>query len=87
MFRLYTFNYSDFLKQNKDVINFFNSIKSPKIHKVFPHKVFCDENINKCMTHDSENFFFFDGYHPSLKGAEMINDLIIKEINKIENSE
>ena len=87
MFRLYTFNYSDFLKQNKDVINFFDSIKSSKIYKVFPHKVFCDENTNKCLTHNAENFFFFDGYHPSLKGAEMINDLIIREINKIENSE
>lgn len=87
MFRLYTFNYSDFLKQNKDVINFFDSIKSSKIYKVFPHKVFCDENTNKCLTHNAENFFFFDGYHPSLKGAEMINDLIIREINEIENSE
>ena len=39
---------------------------------------------NRCLTHDDKNLFYNDDHHPSLKGAEMINDLIMKEIEKIE---
>jgi hypothetical protein len=31
-----------------------------------------------------KNIFYSDDDHPSIKGAEMINDLIMKEIEKIE---
>ena len=79
--RVFNYDYSDFLKQNKEVIKFFNSINYPKVHKVYPHKAFCNEKENLCLTHDSEHFFFFDGYHPSIEGAKMINDLIIKKIS------
>ena len=83
MFSLLNINYkySSFLKQNKEVINFFNSINLPKVQKVYPHKAFCNEETNRCSTHDKDNFFFFDGYHPSIKGAKMINDLIMKKID------
>ena len=37
------------------------------------HEPFLDKNI-----------FYRDDDHPSLKGSEMINDLVIKEIEKIE---
>ena len=79
--RVFNYNYSDFLKQNKEVIKFFNSINYQRVHKVYPHKAFCDEETNLCSTHDENNFFFFDGYHPSIEGAKMINDLIIKKIS------
>ena len=49
-----------FLKQNKEVMKFFNSINYSRVHKVYPHKVFCDEETNLCSTHDENNFFFFD---------------------------
>jgi len=81
MVRVFNYKYSDFLKQNKEVINFFNSINLPKVQKVYPHKAFCNEETNRCSTHDKDNFFFFDGYHPSIKGAKMINDLIMKKID------
>ena len=45
----------------------------------------CDTIIkDRCVTHDKNNLFYRDDDHPSLKGAEMINDLIMKEIEKIE---
>ena len=84
MVRVFNYKYSDFLKQNKEVISFFDSINLPKVHKVYTYKVFCIEGADLCSTHDKNNFFFFDGYHPSLEGAKMINDLIIKKINLIE---
>ena len=84
MVRVFNYKYSNFLKQNQEVINFFNSINNPKVHKIYPYKAFCNEETNLCSTHDNDNFFFFDGYHPSIKGAEMINDLIIKKINYLD---
>ena len=86
MVRVFNYKYSDFLKQNSEVVNFLNRINIPKVHKVYPHKVFCNETTNLCSTHDKDDFFFFDGYHPSLKGAKMINDMIIKKINLIEKN-
>ena len=54
---------------------------------LYPHKLFCDTVIKeRCVTHDENNTYYFDSDHPSLKGSEMINDLIMKEIEKIELS-
>ena len=68
------------------MIDFFDTINSSKVHKVYPHKAFCDEKNNNCKTHDTDNFYFFDGYHPSIKGTMMINNLIIKKINSLEQN-
>jgi len=81
MVRVFNYKYSSFLKQNKEVINFFNTINHPKIHKVYSYKAFCNEKTDLCATHDENNFFFYDGYHPSLEGAKMINNLIMNKIN------
>tara|TARA_B110001450_G_scaffold125705_1_gene118381 strand:- start:2377 stop:4353 length:1977 start_codon:yes stop_codon:yes gene_type:complete len=83
MVRVFEYKYSTFLKQNEEVIDLFNSINQPNIHKVYSYKAFCNEKTNLCATHDKDNFFFFDGYHPSLEGAKMINNLIMKKINLI----
>ena len=85
MVRVYNYHYSDFLNQNYEVLNFFDSINHQNVHKVYPHKVFCDINTDLCSTHDKDNFFFFDGYHPSLEGAKMINSLIMKKIEELRN--
>lgn len=62
-----------------------DSIQGDNIYRVYPHKLFCDTTIkDRCVTHDDKNIFYADSNHPSLKGAEMINDLIMKEIEKIE---
>ncbi len=84
MVRVFNYSYSDFLDQNAEVLNFFDSIEYSNVHKVYPHKVFCSEKTKLCSTHDSDNFFFFDGYHPSLEGAKMINNSIMKKIKEIE---
>ena len=82
--RTYKYLYSDFLEQNKEVINLFDSINLPNVYKVFPYKKFCNQEDNTCLTHNNDDFFFFDGYHPSLTGSKMINELIIEQINRIE---
>tara|TARA_Y100000590_G_scaffold19021_1_gene22535 strand:+ start:1650 stop:3617 length:1968 start_codon:yes stop_codon:yes gene_type:complete len=86
MIRIFNYEYSTFFKQNKEVINLFDAINNPKIHKVYSYKAFCNEKTNLCATHDENNFFFFDGYHPSLEGARMINNLIMKKIDLLYNN-
>jgi len=80
-----TTSFEVYKKRTKSSFELLDSIKGKNIYRVYPHKLFCDTTIkDRCVTHDDNNIFYADDYHPSLKGAEMINDLIMKEIEKIE---
>jgi len=82
---IYTTSYKVYLDRTKSTFELFDSIKSDNIHRVYPHKLFCDKMIkNRCLINDKNNLFYVDDNHPSLKGAEMINDLIMKEIEIIQ---
>jgi peptidoglycan/LPS O-acetylase OafA/YrhL len=61
-------------------------IQGENVYRVYPHTLFCNSAIkDRCVTHDDKNIFYYDNNHSSLEGAKMINDLIMKEIEKIEN--
>jgi hypothetical protein len=78
-------NYNFYKDRTYDSYQLLDSIKNKNIIRLYPHKLFCNTVIqDKCVTHDDKNIFYGNSIHPSLKGAEMINDLIIKEIEKIE---
>ena len=80
-----SYQYKDYLIRSSKVSIFLDQIKSDNVFRVFPQNLFCNSILKqKCVLHDDENIFFSDINHPSLKGAEMINDLIMKEIEKIE---
>jgi len=80
-----TTSYQVYKNRTKSSFELLDSIQGDNIYRVYPHKLFCDTAIkNRCVTHDDKNIFYVDNHHPSLKGAEMINDLIMKEIEKIE---
>ena len=82
----FRYTYDDYLSVNREVIEYFDSIKLDNLIKVKPAEVLCDVKKNLCPVIDykNNNLIFSDPFHPSLKGAEMINDLIMKEIKKIE---
>jgi len=78
-------SYQVYQNRTKSSFELLNSIQGDNIYRVYPHTLFCDRTIkDRCITHDDKNIFYADDDHPSLKGAEMINDLIMKEIEKIE---
>ena len=80
-----TTSYKVYKERSKTSFELLDSIKGDNIYRVYPHTLFCDNIIkNRCLTHDDKDIFYFDTDHPSIKGAEMINDLIMKEIKKIE---
>lgn len=71
--------------RTKSSFELLDSIVGDSIYRVYPHKLFCDTSINdRCLNHDDKNIFYYDDNHPSIKSAEMINELIIKEIDKTE---
>ena len=74
-----------FKKRTQKSFDLLDSIKHPNIIRIYPHKLFCNTIIkDRCLAHDNKDIFYADDDHPSTKGAEMINDLIMKEIEKIE---
>ena len=81
---LVTTSYDVYKKRTKTSFELLNSIQNNNIYRVYPHALFCNTKIkNRCLTHDEKDIFYNDDDHPSLKGAELINDLIMKEVNKI----
>ena len=81
----FTTSYKIYKNRTKTSFELLDSIKGENIYRVYPHTLFCDTNIkNRCVTHDEKHIFYYDDDHLSIKGSEMINDLIMKEIEKIE---
>jgi len=79
-----TTSYQVYKDRTKSSFELLDSIKGGNIYRVYPHKLFCGTLIkDRCITHDDKDIFYADDDHPSLKGAEMINKLIMKEIKKI----
>ena len=80
-----TTSYEVYKNRTKSSFELLDSIQDDNIYRVYPHTLFCDTTIkDRCVTHDDKDIFYADDDHPSIKGDEMINDLIMKEIEKIE---
>ena len=78
-------SFTVFKERTKSSFELLDSIQGENIYRVYPHTLFCNTTIkNRCILHDEKNIFYSDDNHPSSKGAKMINDLIVKEIQKIE---
>jgi len=77
-------NYSKnfFRKYNLEIVNFFNNLRVKNIYKIQLEEIFC--NKDQCIFYDNKNAFIFDQAHPSYEGSKKINDLIMKEIKRIE---
>jgi peptidoglycan/LPS O-acetylase OafA/YrhL len=83
--KVFTTSYNTYIQRTKSSFDLLNSIKGKNIYKIYPHELFCNNQIkNRCMTHNNEHIFYWDDDHTSLQGSKMINDLILKEIKKIE---
>ena len=84
---LFTTSYQVYIDRTKSSFDLLDSIRGKNIHKIYPHKLFCNNQIiNRCMTHNSEHIFYWDDDHLSLPGSKIINNLILTEIKRIEKS-
>ena len=79
-----TTSYQVYKERTKSSFDLLNSIKGNNIYQIYPHQLFCDTSIiDRCVTHDNKSIFYIDDDHLSFKGIEMLNNLIIKKIDKI----
>ena len=79
-----TSSYDSYQKRNKLIFEILDSVKSPSIHRVYPHKLFCDKQIeNRCIANDKKNIFYYDDDHLSIQGSNYVVDEIMTKIEKI----
>lgn len=84
-FDLFTTSNDVYLKRTSSTFELFDSIQSSNIHRVYPHTLFCDNQIKgRCVTHSYNDVFYVDDDHPSAKGGEMIVELIMEKIQNAE---
>lgn len=61
-----------------------DSITHKDLYRVYPHTLFCDNTIkDRCVTHNLKDIFYSDDDHLSIKGSELVSELILDEIYKI----
>jgi peptidoglycan/LPS O-acetylase OafA/YrhL len=76
--------FENYLNRSKEAFDLLDSINNENIYRVYPHLLVCQNIVkNFCVTHNKIEIFYSDEHHPSAKAAEMINDLIMKQIEKI----
>ncbi len=82
-----TTSYESFIKYSKKSFETLDGIKHQNLYRVYPHKLFCDNQIkNRCVTHDNKNIFYTDNNHLSETGGIQLRNEIIKKIDQIEKS-
>ena len=80
-----TTSYEVYKERSASTFELFDSIKSPNIFRVYPHNLFCDTQVKgRCITYNDTDVFYADADHPSLKGSEMIVELIMDQIERAE---
>ncbi len=78
-------NYDSFLSRTKSSYELLNKINNQNIYRIYPSNLVCNKQIlNRCLFNLKEINYYSNGEHPSNHYSEMINDLIMKEIKKIE---
>jgi len=86
-FKNITTSYKVYKERSKSSFELLDSIKGKNIYRVYPHKLFCNTLIkDRCIVNDDKNFFYLDFSHTSVKGNELISNLILKKIEKIEET-
>jgi hypothetical protein len=80
-----TTSYKVYKDRTKSSFELLDLIKGKNVHRVYPHKIFCNTLIaDRCITHDEKNIFYADYDHLSYNGSRLVNNLIIERIKKIE---
>ncbi len=82
--KYFTTSYKVYKERSKSTFDLLDSIQSDNILRVYPDKLFCNTLIkNRCITHDDKDIFYTDDDHLSIRGAEILNNLIMEKIKTI----
>ena len=71
-------------KKDQKSNKIYDSFKSSKIVRVYPEKVFCEDLLdNYCVGAIDGKILYSDDDHLSIEGAELISNLVLKEIKNL----
>ena len=82
----YTSTYEKYIKDNREVIELFDSINAKNLYKFFPENVFCNKIENKCYSHEGKKLYYDDSNHLSSFGAELLSKEVWKLIEKAKDT-
>lgn len=76
-----------YYERSKSSFELLDIVIHENLFRVYPHNIFCDNVIiDRCITHSDEYLYYSDYNHPSVYGADLINNLLIDKINLIETN-
>ena len=79
-----TTDFNIFLNRNKESFDLLDSIEHVNISRVYPHELFCDNiKVDRCVTHNSNDLFYYDSNHLSLVGSKKLTNVIAEVIEDI----
>ena len=78
-----TTSYDVFMERSFKTFKLFNKIDNKKLIRIYPHEIFCNEASKRCITHTQNEILYSDDNHLSVSGAKMLNNIIIKELKKL----
>ena len=77
-------SYAAFLERTASTFKLFDSFEDKRIHRVYPHQLFCNTLLEgRCITHDANQIFYADSHHPSFAATALIAQLIEEKIEEI----
>ena len=77
-------DFQRFLKESEKIFTLFDTLNHDNLHKIYPHKKFCNTQLSgKCVGNSQNEIYFIDKLHLSNEGSKLINVDLIKIIDKI----
>ena len=71
-------NLKDYFKINEIIFHKLDDIKNKNILRIYPHKIFCDEE--NCQPIQNKKILFVDVVHMSMEGSKIFSDELIFDI-------
>jgi hypothetical protein len=82
--KIVNINTSKYLNESKRIFKLFDSLKHKNLHKIYPHKKFCNNILkDKCVGNTQEHLYYIDKAHLSRKGSKLIGVDLIRIIDNI----
>ena len=80
-----TTSYTVYKDRTKESFELLDKVQHPNLYRVYPHALFCDNKVaGRCITHSDNDLFYVDSNHLSIKGAQLLNELILEKIEFIQ---
>ena len=83
---VFTTSHEVYLKRNFDTFRAFDLLKNKNIYKVYPQNFFCNNFVkDRCIVHNKDEIYYDDYNHLSIKGSEIVSEIIYEKIIEILN--